>query len=186
MMVVDGDPIETTTLDELMREHHVPGVSIVVIRNGKIDWARGFGIADVETGRAVTPQTLFHAASISKPVAAAAALSMVQDGLLDLDEDVNLKLKSWKLPSNKFTDQQPVTLRQLLSHTAGTNVLGLPGYARNAKLPSTIDILEGRGRTGPVRVVSLPGANWQYSDGGYVIIGQLMQDAVFFLFLEIS
>ena len=176
MMVVDGDPIETTTLDELMREHHVPGVSIAVIRNGKIDWTRGFGIADVETGRAVTTETLFQAASISKPVAAAAALSMVQDGLLDLDEDVNLKLKSWKLPTNKFTDQQPVTLRQLLSHTAGTNVLGLPGYARTAKLPSTIDILEGRGNTSPVRVGSLPGSSWRYSDGGYVIVGQLMED----------
>ncbi len=176
IMVVDGDPIETTTLDELMREHHVPGVSIAVIRNGKIDWARGFGLADVETGRAVTPQTLFQAASISIPVAATAALSMVQDGLLDLDEDVNLKLKSWKLPTNEFTDQQPVTLRQLLSHTAGINVLGLPGYARDAKLPSPIDILKGRGNTDPVRVDSLPGTNCRYSDGGYVIIGQLMVD----------
>ena len=114
LMVVDGDPIKTTTLEELMRKHHVPGVSIAVIRDGKIDWARGFGIADVETGRAVTHETLFQAASISKPVAAAAALTMVQDGLLDLDEDVNLKLKSWKVPTNEFTDQQPVTLRQLL------------------------------------------------------------------------
>lgn len=176
MMVIDGDPIESTTLDELMREHHVPGVSIAVIRNGTIDWARGFGIADIETGREVTPRTLFQAASISVPVTATAALSMVQDGLLELDEDVNRKLKSWKVPVNEFTDQQPVTLRHLLSHTAGTNVLGLPGYARDAKLPSTVDILEGRGNTGPVRVGSLPGTNWRYSDGGYVIIGQLMED----------
>ena len=90
IMVVDGDPIEKTTLEELMREHHVPGVSIAVIRNGKIDWTRGFGLADVESGRKVTTETLFQAASISVPVAATAALSMVQDGLLDLDEDVNL------------------------------------------------------------------------------------------------
>jgi len=176
IMVIDGDPIETTTLDELMREHHVPGVSIAVIRNGKIDWVRGFGIADVETGRAVTPQTLFQAASISKPVAATAALSMVQDGLLDLDEDVNLKLKSWKLPTNEFTEKQPVTLRQLLSHTAGTTVHGFPGYARDAKWPSTIDVLDGRGNTDPVRVDTLPGSNWRYSGGGYTIIGQLMED----------
>ena len=175
-IVVDGDPIETTTLAELMREHQVPGVSIAVIRNGKIDWARGFGLADVETGRAVTPQTLFQAASISKPVAATAALSMVQDGLLDLDEDVNLRLKSWKLPSNEFTDEQPVTLRQLLSHTAGTTVHGFPGYARDAKWPSTIDILDGRGNTDPVRVDMLPGSDWRYSGGGYTIIGQLMED----------
>ncbi len=169
-IVVDGDPIATTTLAELMREHQVPGVSIAVIRNGKIDWARGFGIADVETGRAVTPQTLFQAASISKPVAAAAALSMVQDGLLDLDEDINLKLKSWKLPTNEFTVDRPVTLRQLLSHTAGTTVHGFPGYARDANWPSTIDILEGRGNTDPVRVDTLPGSNWRYSGGGYTIV----------------
>ena len=175
-IVVDGDPIETTTLAELMREHQVPGVSIAVIRNGKIDWARGFGIADVETGRAVTPQTLFQAASISKPVIAAAALSMVQDGLLDLDEDVNLKLKSWKLPTNEYTVEQPVTLRQLLSHTAGTTVSGFPGYARDADLPSTIDILEGRGNTDPVRVDTLPGSKRRYSGGGYTIVGQLMVD----------
>jgi len=176
LIVVEGDPIEKTTLDELMRKHHVPGVSIAVIRNGKIDWAHGFGFADVESKRKVTTQTLFQAASISKPVAAVAALSMVQDGLLDLDEDVNLKFKSWKVPTNKFTDQHPVTLRQLLSHTGGTNVLGLPGYARNAKLPTTIDVLEGRGNTDPVRVDGPPGINWRYSDGGYIIIGQLMED----------
>lgn len=174
--VVEGDPVETTTLAKLMREHRVPGVSIAVVRDGRIDWARGVGLADVETGRAVTTQTLFQAASISKPVAAAAALSMVQDGLLDLDEDVNLKLKSWKLPTNEFTDQQPVTLRLLLSHTAGTTVHGFPGYSRDANLPSTIDILDGRGNTDPVRVDTIPGTSWRYSGGGYTIIGQLMVD----------
>ena len=176
LIVVEGDPIETPTLEELMREHRVPGISIAVIRDGEIDWARGFGVADVESGRPVTTETLFQAASISKPVAAAAALSMVRDGLLDLDEDVNVKLKSWKLPASEFTDQQPVTLRHLLSHTGGISVLGLPGYGRNDALPSTIDVLEGRGNTGPVRVIGTPGTNWQYSDGGYVIIGQLMED----------
>ena len=176
IMVIEGDPIEKITIDELMREHHVPGLSIAVIRNGKIEWSQGFGVADVETGQAVTPQTLFQAASISLPIAATAALSMVNDGLLDLDEDVNRKLKSWKLPTNDLTKKQPVTLRHLLSHTAGTNVLGLPGYARDTKLPSVVDILEGRGNTPPVRVVSLPGSNWRYSDGGYVILGKLLED----------
>lgn len=173
---VDGDTKETTTIHELMRVHHTPGVSIAVIRDGKIDWARGFGMADVETGRAVTTQTLFQAASISKTIAAAAALSMVQEGLLDLDEDVNRKLKSWQLPVNDFTRAQPVTLRQLLSHTAGTTVHGFPGYQRNAPLPSTIDILDGRGNTDPVRVNALPGSAWRYSGGGYTIVGQLMED----------
>lgn len=176
LIVVEGDPIETTTIDELMREHHVPGASIAVIRNGKIEWAHGLGLADVETGRSVTAHTVFQAASINKPITAAAALSMVQDGLLNLDEDINLKLKSWKLPTNEFTEKQPVTLRHLLSHTAGINVLGLPGYERSVNLPSTIDILEGRGNTDSVRATFEPGTNWRYSDGGYVIIGRLMED----------
>ncbi len=175
-IVVDGDPIETTTIAELLREHQTPGVSIAVIRDGEVEWARGFGLADVESGRAVMTETLFQAASITKPVTAAAALTMVQDGLLDLDEDVNLKLKSWQLPTNEFTDQQPVTLRQLLSHTAGTTVSGFPGYARDANLPSMIDILEGRGNTDPVRVDTLPGSNWRYSGGGYTIVAQLLAD----------
>lgn len=175
-VVVEGDPIETSTLAELMREHKVPGVSIAVVRHGRIEWARGFGLADVETGRAVTTRTLFQAASVSKPVAAAAALSMVQDGLLDLDEDVNLKLKSWKLPANEFTKDRPVTLRRLLSHTAGTTVHGFPGYARDARLPSAIDILDGRGNTDAVRVDTIPGTAWRYSGGGYIIVGQLLED----------
>lgn len=175
-VVVEGDPIATATLADLMREHRVPGVSIAVVRDGKLDWTYGVGLADVETGRAVTPQTLFQAASISKPVAAAAALSMVQDGLLDLDEDVNVKLKSWKLPTNEFSDEQPVTLRRLLSHTAGTTVHGFPGYSRGSNLPSAIDILDGRGNTDPVRVDTIPGTKWRYSGGGYTIVGQLMVD----------
>jgi len=174
--IVEGDPIETTTIEELIREHQTPGVSVAVIRNGRIEWTRGFGLADVGTGRAVTPQTLFQAASISKPVAAVAALRMVQDGLLELDEDVNLKLKSWKVPANEFTAERPVTLRHLLSHTAGTTVSGFPGYPRDARLPGTIDILEGRGNTDPVRVETTPGSIWQYSGGGYTIIQQLMVD----------
>lgn len=185
LMVVDGDPEQKTTLAELMREHHVSGVSVAVIRNGEVDWARGFGLADVASGRKVTPETLFQAASISVPVTAVAALTMVRDGLLDLDEDVNLKLTSWKLPSNKYTEHKPVTLRRLLSHTAGTNVLGLPGYGHNTKLPKTVDILEGRGKTSPVRVVSTPGKHWQYSDGGYIVIGQLMEDVAGKPFSEI-
>ncbi len=175
-IVVDGDPVETTTLAELMREYRTPGVSIAVIRNGKVDLERGFGNADVETGREVTDKTLFQAASISKPVTAAAALSMVQDGLLDLDEDVNLKLKSWKLPTNEFTAEQPVTLRHLLSHTAGTTVHGFPGYQRDVEWPCMIDVLDGRGNTDPVRVDTTPGSNWRYSGGGYTLVGQLMVD----------
>ena len=110
---------------------------------------------------------------------------MVQDGLLDLDEDVNAKLKRWQIPANEFTEDQPVTLRRLLSHTAGMTVLGLPGYTRDVSLPSTVDILDGRGNTGPVRVHATPGSNWQYSDGGYVVVAMLLEDVTGRPFAEI-
>src|ERR1700733_1535774 len=105
------------TLSDRMRYYKVPGVSVAVINNGKIEWARGFGVTDARTNEPVTAETLFQAGSISKPVAAAAVLHLVEEGKLDLDQDVNAKLKSWKLPDNQFTEKKKVTLREILSHT---------------------------------------------------------------------
>jgi CubicO group peptidase (beta-lactamase class C family) len=109
-------------LTDRMAHYHVPGVSIAVINNGELEWAKGYGVVDSTDTRVITAETLFQAASISKPVTAMAALALVQSGRLSLDEDVNLKLRSWKILDNEFTKNQKVTLRRLLSHTAG-----LPG-----------------------------------------------------------
>jgi CubicO group peptidase (beta-lactamase class C family) len=99
-------------LADRMRHHDVPGVSIAVISSGRIEWARGFGVKDTTTNQPVTSDTLFQAGSISKPVSAAAALHLVQEGSLNLDENVNARLKSWKVPDNEHTQKKKVTLRE--------------------------------------------------------------------------
>jgi CubicO group peptidase (beta-lactamase class C family) len=126
---IKGDPQGRMNIAERMKHYKVLGVSIAVINDGKIEWARGYGVREVGTNQPVTPETLFQAASISKPIAAAGALQMVEDEKVILDEDVNNKLISWKVPENEFTKTEKVTLRRLLSHGAGlvmTDVSGKP------------------------------------------------------------
>jgi CubicO group peptidase (beta-lactamase class C family) len=173
--VIPGQP--SMTLSARMTELKVPGVSIAVIRNGGIEWARGFGSVSIG-GPPVTPETLFQAGSISKPVSAIAALALVQAGQLDLDADVNTMLKSWKIPENSFTGESKVTLRRLLSHSAGISVHGFPGYATDKPVPSLIDVLEGKppANTAPIIVEYVPGSRFQYSGGGYTIMQQLLLD----------
>jgi CubicO group peptidase (beta-lactamase class C family) len=176
-IAISGQAPTPMTLSARMAELNVPGVSVAVIRNGGIEWARGFG--SVSTGGPpVTPETLFQAGSISKPVSAIAALALVQAGKLDLDADVNTILKSWKVPDNSFTGESKVTLRRLLSHSAGISVHGFPGYAADKPVPSLIDVLEGKppANTAPIIVEYTPGSRYQYSGGGYTIMQQLLLD----------
>jgi len=176
-VLIKGEPLSTTTLADRMAALHVPGVSVAVIRDGKIEWARGFGVTRVG-GSAVTPETLFQAASISKPVTALAVMHLAESGKLDLDADVNQYLKTWKVPPSSFTEKTKVTLRELLSHTAGMTVHGFPGYASDAALPSAVQILNGEkpANTPAIRVDTIPGTNWRYSGGGFVITQVLLED----------
>lgn len=175
---IKGKPVAAMRLDERMRHYKVPGVTIAVIDSFRIAWARGYGVREAGGTSPVTTETLFQAASISKPVAALAALRLVQEGKLDLDEDVNLKLTSWKVPENDFTIVQPVTLRRLLSHGAGLTVHGFPGYASNARVPTVLQVLEGQSpaNTAAIRADTVPGARWRYSGGGYTVMQQLLED----------
>lgn len=175
--VFDGKA-EAWTVEQRMARWKVPGVSVVVVDDGRIVWAKGYGVLAAGEAAPVTPQTRFQAASISKPIAAAAALSLVQDGRLTLDGDVNAVLKSWKLPASRFTADRPLTLKDLLSHTGGTTVHGFPGYARGAPVPTLVQVLQGSGRanTGPVVSEAKPGERWKYSGGGYEIVQQLIED----------
>src|SRR6202040_2037801 len=121
---------------------HVPGLSLACIHNGTVEWTRVFGAARVGS-QPVTPETLFQASSISMPVTAQAVLRLVEQRKLNLDVDVSQYLRSWKPPTNKFTEQKKVTLRELLSHTAGSTVHGFGGYAAGKPVPTLVQVLNG-------------------------------------------
>jgi len=142
------------TIGDRMKKHNVPGVSIAFFDHGQILWTRTYGYADVASKKVVTSETLFQAASISKPISALAVLRLVQEGKLNLDEDVNIKLRSWKVRENEFTKDQKVTLRRILSHSAGLTIHGFLGYTSDEALPTTVQILNGEkpANSEPIRV----------------------------------
>lgn len=170
------DPDVRFDLEARMKELGVPGLSLAVVHRGRLDWARGYGLADIDTGRPVEPDTMFLAGSISKPVAAIRALQLIEQGTVNPDQNVNGYLKSWQLPDNQFTAQEKVTLRRILNHSAGLTVWGFPGYRRTDEIPSLPKILDGGGNTAAVRVFQPPGMAWRYSGGGYTIMQLLVTD----------
>ncbi|HEX4097400.1 MAG TPA: serine hydrolase domain-containing protein, partial [Caulobacteraceae bacterium] len=164
-----GEAAEHHSLAEEMARLHVPGVSVAFVRDGRIAWVRGYGVKSVG-GSPVTPDTLFQAASISKPLTALAVLRLVEMGRLDLDTNVNRYLKTWKVGANAFTAQKPVTIRGLLTHTAGVTVHGFPGYSAGEPVPTLTQVLDGvlPANSPPLWVDTTPGTIWRYSGGGYV------------------
>jgi CubicO group peptidase (beta-lactamase class C family)/predicted transcriptional regulator YdeE len=166
------------SLPELMKTFNVPGLSIAVIENYKIVDAKAYGVIAPGSSTPVTTKTLFQAGSISKPVAATGALSLVEQGKLSLDENVNNKLTTWKIPENEFTQTEKVTLRRLMSHTAGLTVHGFPGYDVDAPVPSIVQVLNGEkpANTDPIRVDIVPGTKSRYSGGGVTIEQLMMMD----------
>jgi CubicO group peptidase (beta-lactamase class C family) len=166
------------SIQKLMQMYRVPGLSVAVIDNFEIVWAKGYGVAEAGTITSVATNTLFQAGSISKPVAAVGALRLVEQGKLSLDEDVNKRLVSWKVPENRFTKDEKVTLRRILCHSAGLTVHGFNGYDRDESIPTLLQILNGAPPANnlPIRVDSVPGARWRYSGGGTMIAQQLMMD----------
>jgi len=168
----------TWNIDERMKHYGVPGVSIAVIKNYKIHWLKYYGVTDKETGQRVNEKTLFQAGSISKPVAAYAALKYVELKKLSLDEPVNNKLIGWKIPENKYTKKQPIALKHLLNHSAGLTVHGFAGYAPGIPVPSVIQVLNGDkpANSSAVRVNMLPETKFRYSGGGYTVMQKLVSD----------
>src|SRR6266446_210324 len=177
-VVIKGQPPEKWTLAEGMAQSHVPGISIAVIDNGQIDWARGFGVKQAGTADPVTTSTLFEAQSISKAVTATATLVLVNSGRLSLEESPNVYLKSWKLPYNEYQAQEKVTLRRILSHSSGLNVGSFAGYRAGEPLPSLLQILDGEkpANNPPIRVDFTPGSKSRYSGGGAEVMQQLLMD----------
>ena len=161
-----------------MAQRRIPGLSLAIIQDGRIVEARAYGVTEVGGSVRVTPSTLFQAGSISKPVAALGALRLVEQGKLSLDTDVNRTLTSWKVPVNDLTAAKPVTLRGLLSHTAGLTVHGFPGYDVNEPGPTVVQVLDGAkpANTPPVRVDIAPGSKWRYSGGGFTVMQLMVLD----------
>ena len=162
-----------------MRYYHVPGVSIAVVDRHRIVYASGFGVTEFGGSMPVDTTTLFLAGSISKPVFATGALKLVEQGRLSLDDDVNRTLKSWRLPDSRFTETEKVTLRRLLTHSAGLTVWGFPGYRMDAAVPTVQQVLDGASpaNTAAVRNDTTPGARWLYSGGGFTIAQLMATDA---------
>jgi CubicO group peptidase (beta-lactamase class C family) len=169
--------VETATIRERMAFYRARAVSLAVIDNFGIVAARAY-CSDEADGSEVGTSTMFQAASISKPVAAMAVMKLLEQQNLTLDESVNERLTSWKIPSNQFTEGGNVTIRHLLSHTAGATVSGFPGYVREQPLPDLLQILDGLppANTEPIRIDAAPGAAWRYSGGGFTILQQLLID----------
>jgi CubicO group peptidase (beta-lactamase class C family) len=161
-----------------MAHYRVPGVSIAVINDNRIEWAKGYGVLEAGTDAPVTPDTLFQTGSIGKPVVAAAALHLVEQGLIDLDADVNDYLVSWQVPENEFTAQEKVTLRRLLSHSAGMPHHDVRGYAVGEAVPTLLQILDGAppANSPPIRVSHVPGTQALYSNAGYIVVRPLLED----------
>lgn len=180
MTLIEKIEPSQVNVQKLMAAYKVPGFSFAVIDDFKIVSAQGLGVTDAGGTTPVTPRTLFQAGSISKPVATMGALALVEQGRLRLDDDVNRKLKSWKIPDNEFTKEQRVTLRRIMSHSAGLTVHGFPGYAVSEPRPTLIQILNGAkpANTPPVKVDFVPGTRWRYSGGGVLIEQQLMIEVI--------
>jgi CubicO group peptidase (beta-lactamase class C family) len=175
-VLIKGEP--AWTIQERMKHYKAPAVSVAVINNFKVEWAKAYGVKDVETNEPADTETLFQAGSISKSVAAMVALKKVQDGKISLTEDINKTLVSWKLPENEFTTTKKVTLANLLTHTAGLTVHGFPGYAVGTSIPTLPQVLDGvePTNTAPVRVDMQPGTKFRYSGGGTTIAQLAIMD----------
>lgn len=176
-VAIAGESPRTYKLADRMRHYAVPGVSIAIIDRGRIAWASGYGQA--QRGRRADRFTRFQAGSISKPVAAVAAMKLVVAGRLSLDDDINSSLRSWRLPRAPSAGDAPVTLRQLLSHSAGIGVHAFyPGYQPGAPIPTPLEILNGKppAANSPIRVENPPRRSFDYSGGGYQVTQQLLAD----------
>lgn len=166
-----------TTLFERMAHFAIPGVALALIADSRIATEAGYGLKKAGGGDPVTPVTRFQACSISKPVAVLGMLRLVEQGVVDLDADVNDLLTSWRIPPNASW-QPRVTLRQIASHSAGLTVSGFPGYARGAPLPGLTEILTGSApaNTPGIRVDTLPGVEFRYAGGGTMVLQQVLED----------
>jgi len=173
---IAGD--STWTIEERMEHYGVPGVSIAVIHNGKIAWAKGYGVMDTKSKSPVTEETLFQASLLSMPVTAYGALSLVEQDKVTLDENINSYLKSWQLLDNEFTKEKKATIKNLLNGTSGINLHAIPGYSTDESVPTLVEVLNGASpaKNEPVTINKMPEESLDILAGAYTIIQQMMID----------
>lgn len=180
VIAFEGRTSKKWSLADRMKHYRVNGLSVAVVNGGAVEWAKAYGVADADTREPVATHTLFQTASVGKMITALAALQLVKAGRIGLDEDVNRKLTSWQVPENDFTAKEKVTLRRLLSHSAGfTDDYGFAGYAPGAPLPTLRQMLDARppaNHTKPLVAGAVPGTMVRYSGGGYLVVQQLVED----------
>ncbi|HEY0750636.1 MAG TPA: serine hydrolase domain-containing protein [Chitinophagaceae bacterium] len=172
------DSVNTWNLEKRMKEQNIHGLSIAVINNGKLEWAKGYGFADTASKKPVTIETLFQAGSISKSLNSIGILKLVQEKKVDLHTDINNYLRSWKFPYDTISKDKKITLANLLSHSAGLTIHGFPGYPTDDTIPSLLQILDGLppANTKAVRSMFEPGLRFRYSGGGTTISQILLMD----------
>ncbi len=165
-----SNPQLDSVVAKAMRTHNVPGASVAVVKNGEVAWARGYGMADTVQKLPETPETVFDAASIAKPVTAWGIMTLVEDGLLDLDTPIEQYLTRWHLPPSKF-DHNQITIRRILSHTAGLSTDGETGVDPGAYVPTLEEALNGAvlGMRA-LHVAYPPGEDFHYSSIGYTLL----------------
>ena len=176
-LIIEGQPVEHRTLDEAMRELAVPAVSVAVIDNGELAWARAWGVIEAGSDAPVTPENIFQAGSVSKPVTALLALALVDDGVLDLDRPLNEVLRSWKVPDNEFTRTRAVTLRHTITHQAGFTPFAYSKPRDGRQFPAMAELLAGGIDDWPaVGVEFVPGSRLAYSNSGYCVLQLVLED----------
>ncbi len=173
-----GEKPEKLGLTKRMSFYKVPGVSIAVLDRYEIDWARAYGVKDVRSAQPLTSETVFQAGALSQPVAAAVALHLVDRGEVGLDEDINGRLRTWKVPDNKFTAANKVTLRTLLTQSAGFTGQVFSGYGPDEPLPVLGQVLRGEkpARNSPLAPEFSPGSKVRDSEAGFAVLEQLLSD----------
>jgi CubicO group peptidase (beta-lactamase class C family) len=176
-LVIEGQAVETWPIEERMQKFSVPGVSVAVIDEGRLVAADAWGVTVSGGNEPVTTETIFQAGSVSKPVAAVLALSLLGDGKLRLDRPVNEVLKSWKVPDNEFTEASPVTLRHVITHQAGFTPFSYLISRSDATVPGMAELLRGGIHDWPaVTVEFVPGSKHAYSNAGYCVLQLLLED----------
>jgi CubicO group peptidase (beta-lactamase class C family) len=184
--VIYGDSMLNGNISERMQALKINGISIAVIKNYKLEWAKGYGWADSVEGREVTTNTRFQAASISKSLNSLGVLKLVQDGKIDPEADINMYLRTWKFPYDTVSKGKKINIYNLLSHTAGLDIHGFPGYERNAFIPNIYQVLKGEKPANTKKVKSLfePGLKFKYSGGGTTISQLIVTDVALMLYAD--